>query len=259
MHDWLEKLIAHEARYFTMVAEVERTPYAWFLQGRDLPAYHDANRALHLRDDGHGAEAVAREVVAFFRARGLPVVADIDAVAETEGIGRALRQRGVTPVIGDTLLMRYPSSIPPKLQPSSVQVRPASPENKEETILWIETASSDTEGEEDAAMWRVVAALEARFPACCLYLGWLEGRPAGTCSLFVAKGWGRIESVVTRPEFRRRGVASTLVAQAVAESLAMGNEVTYLFTAAGGAGEAVYQRLGFTPWALNPLRRHIGR
>src|SRR5689334_1606174 len=113
--DVLEKLLAHEARFFTMVASVEQTPHAWFLHGPELPDYHDANHALRLRDDGRGPESIAREVLAYYRSRGLPPVADVDAAAEAQGIGAALRRLGVTPVIGDTLLMRYGTSEPPTL------------------------------------------------------------------------------------------------------------------------------------------------
>lgn len=259
MEDWLKTLIAHETRYFMMVAQRQETPCALFLTSADLPDYHDANRALRLRDDGRGPEEVAREVIAFFRARGLPVVADVDAVAEAQGIGAALRRVGVTPVIGSNLLLRYLHAGPPQALsgPTEVRLIPNDPET-EEARLWIETQVSDLKGDPEEAMWRAVAEHEARSQDCRLYLGLLGGRPAGACDLFAADGWGRIDSVVTRPEYRRRGVASALVTRAVADSLGMGHAVTYLFAEAGGAGEAVYTRLGFTLWKRDPLRRHIG-
>jgi GNAT superfamily N-acetyltransferase len=256
----LEKLNAHEVRYFAMVAAAEKTPVAWFLHSPELPDYWDANHALHLRDDGRGPEAIVREIVAYYRARGLRPVADVDLIAEAQGIGFALRRRGVLPVIGDTLLMRYPRAERPVLPERGVEVRVVPNETGAgEARLWVETAMCEAEGEEDTPMWLRVAEYEARLPdtECRLYLGLRDGRPAGVCDLFFADGWGRIESVVTRPEWRRHGVASALVARAVGDSLAMGNAVTYLFAEAGGAGEQVYRRLGFVPWALNPLRRHL--
>ncbi|HZT42184.1 MAG TPA: GNAT family N-acetyltransferase [Chthonomonadaceae bacterium] len=260
MEDWLETLIDHEARYFDIVAQRQETCCAVFLSNPALPDYHDANRALRLRDDGRGPEAAAREVIAFFRARSLPVVADVDAVTEAQGIGPALRRLGVTPVIGTNLLLRYPHAEPPHVPsgPTEVRLVPNEPET-EEARLWIETQVSDLAGDPEEAMWRAVAEHEARSQDCRLYLGLLEGRPAGACELFAAEGWGRIDSVVTRSEYRRRGVASALVARAVADSLQRGHTVTYLFAEAGGAGEAVYARLGFTLWERDPLRRHIGR
>ena len=255
----LAKLISHEARYFTMVAQLEKTPCAWFLHGPDLAEDRDANHALRLRDDGRGPEAVAREVFAYYRARGLRPVADIDFIAEAQGIGSALRRLGVTPVIGNTLLMRYASASPPTLPERGITVQVVPNETGAgEARLWVETVMSVEDGE-DAPIWRKVTERESRLPAteCRLYLGLVDNRPAGTCDLFFADNWGRIETVVTHPELRRRGVASAVVAQAVTDSLALDNTVTYLFTEAGGAGEQVYRKLGFVPWSLNPLRRHL--
>jgi len=260
VHLTLEELINHEIAYFAFVAAVERTPIAWFLNGPTLPEYHDANRALHLRDDGRGAEAVTQEVIAYFRSRGLPVVADLDAMAEAQGIGFALRRRGITPVMGDRVLLRYAHTTPPVLRPSSVEVQtvPNAPES-EALATWIDLSVSDSANEPDAALWRAVAEQEARFPLCRLYLGLLEGRPAGACDLFSAEGWGRIEMVATHPAMRRRGVASAVVTHALTDSLAEGNQVTYLFTESNSEAERLYIHLGFERWGMNVLWRHLER
>lgn len=255
----LEKLLAHEARYLTMAAALEKTPCAWFLYGPLLPAYRDANHAFRLRDDGRGPDAVAQEVVTYYRARGLPPIADVDAVAEAQSLGAALRRLGVAPVRGDWLLMRYARDEPPAVPPNAVEVRAVPNETGAgETRDWIEIAQGNPE-DEHAALWRAVVAQEARFRECRLYLGLLDGQPAGTCDLFAAEGWGRIESVMTRPEFRRRGVASALVARAVADSLQNGHTETYLFTEPDSDAERLYTRLGFARWQINVMRRHIGR
>src|SRR5947209_3133291 len=148
-----------------MAAAIERAGFAWFLTGPDLPEYRDANRALRLRDDGRGPEAVAREVIAFFRSRDLPVVADVDAVAETQGIGTALRRLGIMPVIGDILLMRYPHGAPPSSDASvEVMLIPQAHFDVDSVRDWIDLAASEAEDEDAAAMWRAVAEHEARLP-----------------------------------------------------------------------------------------------
>ncbi len=260
--DLLEKLCEHEARYFTFAGALTKTPGAWFLDGPDLPDYRDANHALHLRDDGRGAHRVASDVIAHYQARGLRVVADVDALAEAQGIGAVLRQRGVLPALGDTLAMSYLPATPPEVSRPEIIVQTLANETGAgEAQAWVETVMSDFEAphDPDARMWRAVTEREARSPDCRLYLAYLDGQPAGACDVFHALGWHRVESVVTRPEFRRRGVASALVARAVADALRMGGERTYLYTEAGGAGEQVYRRLGFSLWERNPLRRHMGR
>ena len=253
----LERLLEHEVRYFAFAAEAECTDCAWVLHCSSLPGYHDVNRALHLRDDGRGAEVVAGEVIAHFRSRNQDVVADLDAVAESQGIGAALRKRGIMPVMGRRALMYYPHPVPPIVSAPDVEVRKIAVKGDTTALrLWVETNLNQTQAEADADYWRYTE-WEARTPLCHLYLGFLDGQPAGTCDLFADGGWGRIEMVETRPDFRRRGVASAVVAKAVADSLTMGHSQTYLFTDAEGEGERVYARLGFVRQGVNVLHRHI--
>ena len=253
----LDALIEHEVGYLRMAAQCVRTPFAWFLHGPEIPDYRDANHAVRLRDDGRGPEAVAREVITYFRSRGLTPVADIDVVAEAQGIGFALRRLGVTPFIGDYLLMRYDASGAPIVPDRGISVeRTPNETGQGEGREWIETVQSQNIDGDDASMWLQVAEREARSLDCMLYLARRNGIAVGAGDLYSGAGWGRVDSVVTRPEFRRQGVAFTLVAEIVRTSLTIGNTVTYLFTEAGGAGEQVYRKLGFVPWGVNVFRRH---
>ncbi len=252
----LEQLIEQEASYLGMLAVTEKTLCAWYLRGPERPDWWDANRALRLRDDGRGPDAVAREVVETMQRWEMHPVADVDTVAEAQGIGSALRRLGMMPVTGRWLLMRYAEECAPSLPECGVEVRPVV-RGTAEAREWVEVVMSDELEPETEAKWRAVAELEAAYPACQLYLAYLDGRAVGACDLFVAQGWGRVESVVVRPEYRRRGVASALVGKVVADSKAMGQEVTYLYTEGGGAGEQVYLRLGFETWGVNVMRRHL--
>jgi GNAT superfamily N-acetyltransferase len=285
----LEKLIAHETHYFEIWSQVTQMPHVWFLDGLSIPDYHSANRALRLRAANeaqrtHGSdsiiganiasvesesvasesiESIVAETIAHFRGRGLPVVVDVDPVAEEQGFGRELRRRGVTPVIGSTLLMRYGTNSPPVLKSTGGEntglriERAANETGAGEAREWISLAGSDEDDAEESAFWRTVADAEARSPTCRLYLAHMDGQAVGACQLFSHAGWAQIDSVITHSDFRRRGVASRLVAQAVHDSLTLGNTTTYLFTDNGGAGEQVYRRLGFEVWGVNVLRRHI--
>lgn len=251
--DWLEPLIEHEAFYFAFAGELEKTPVAWYFHSEALFDYGDANRAFNLRDDGRGAAAVADAVIRRFQGRRRRVIADVDPVAEAQGIGQALRQRGIMPVMGDTSFMRYPlPSPPPRKNPRAlVQEIPKSGRQLEH---WIEVVGG---GDEDAEKWKRIARAEALFPATRLYMGFLEGMPVGTCSLISGHGMGRIESVATLPQFRRMGVGTSLVCKAIADSMMAGDAMTYLFTEAGGMGEALYREMGFETIAKNAFRRHL--
>ncbi len=251
--DWLEPLIAHEAYYFSFAGELEKTPIAWFFRGEALFDYGDANRAFNLRDDGRGAPAVVDTVIRYFQSHRRRVTVDIDVVAEAQGIGQALRQRGIMPVMGNTSLMRYPLPSPPPRKNPRVQVKEI-PKAGRELEHWIDIVGGN---EADSEKWRRVARAEALFPSTRLYMGFLEGIPVGTCSLISGLGWARIESVATVTLYRRMGAATSLVCKAIADSQASGSAMTYLFTETGGMGEALYKSMGFETLAVNPLRRHI--
>jgi ribosomal protein S18 acetylase RimI-like enzyme len=157
------------------------------------------------------------------------------------------------PVVGDTSLMRYPLPSPPIRKNPRVQVQEI-PKSGRLLEHWIDVVGGN---DEDAEKWKRVARAEALFPATRLYMGFLEGMPVGTCSLISGLGWGRIESVATLPLFRRMGVGTSLVCKAIADSMMAGDAATYLFTEAGGMGEALYKDMGFEIIAKNALRRHL--
>ena len=256
----LDRLIEHETLYLGMLAATVKTDAAWYLIAPARSDWGDANRALRLRDTGQGPAAVAQEVVNYLQRHDMRVVVDVDEVAEAQGIGPALRRMGLMPVMGRWLLMRYAHDCPPALPERGIEIVPVANETGQgEAKAWIDVLMSDEQDPDTLAMWQYVAEREAAYPPCRLYLACLEGRPVGACDLFSAAGSGRIDSVVVRPEYRRQGVASALTARAVADSLAAGNTLTYLYTEADGAGEAVYRKLGFTTWEANLMRRHLAR
>lgn len=254
----LDRLIKQEVLYLGMLATTVKTASAWYLVAPSRPDWGDANRALRLRDTGEGPEAAAREVLSQLQCRGMRIIVDVDPIAESQGIGRVLRRMGLMPVEGRRLLMRYDHDKPPLLPERGIKVFPVTNETGQgEAKAWVDVVMSDEQDSHNAPLWREVAEREAAYPPCRLYLACLDGRPVGACDLFVAEGCGRIDSMVVRPEFRRRGVASALVARAVADSLAADNTLTYLYTDGGGSGENVYRKLGFTTWKVNLMQRHL--
>jgi GNAT superfamily N-acetyltransferase len=79
------------------------------------------------------------------------------------------------------------------------------------------------------------------------YIGYLEGRAVGTTHLLRDGQTAGIYGVVTAKSFRRRGVASTLVAEAVRDALDAGCDVIGLRTVEVGAGARLFPSLGFAP------------
>lgn len=70
----------------------------------------------------------------------------------------------------------------------------------------------------------------------------------GTLGVFRVDGFARFQAVVTHPERRRQGIASTLLQRAAeAARTAWGSELLLLEAASDGATMGLYQRLGFRP------------
>lgn len=255
---WLDPLLEHEIRYFAFAGEPRQTACAWYLFSETLPKYHDANRALRLRDDGRGPQKVLQEVAAVFKEhRTWPIVIDIDPVAEKQGFLDALLRKGALQNQSRYPLYAYRASQPPPPTSPHIRVEAIPSHDAEARRLWVELQICDERTEEERQFWRAVAEAEALFPACRLYLAYIEGTPVGACDLFSAHGWARIDSVITHPERRRRGVASALVTRTIADALAEGNRLVYLFTEAGGPAESLYRRLGFERLHAGPLHRHL--
>jgi GNAT superfamily N-acetyltransferase len=81
------------------------------------------------------------------------------------------------------------------------------------------------------------------------FVGFLNGKRAGLATLFSLGGVGYIDHVVTKPEFRRRGVASALMAAVVEASRDAGDRLLHLLADQGAPPQRLYERLGFGVWS----------
>ncbi len=78
-----------------------------------------------------------------------------------------------------------------------------------------------------------------------MFVALVEGRVAGFTNLLSLRAVGYLDTVVTLPQFRRRGVATAAVTHAVGESLAGGDRLVHLLADEGEPPQALYERLGF--------------
>ncbi len=79
------------------------------------------------------------------------------------------------------------------------------------------------------------------------YVGYLQGAPAATISLWPRGLFGYIGDVATMPEFRNRGVARTLIFEISKRALGEGCEYGLLFTDPFDSPRAMYKTLGYEP------------
>ena len=94
-------------------------------------------------------------------------------------------------------------------------------------------------------------------PRMTAYLARVGGHPASRCELLSSKGLGRVEAVRTLAAYRRHGLAAAVVRQAVQDSLARGNEITYIYAEPSGQAQRLYERLGFRTVASKVIRGFI--
>lgn len=94
-------------------------------------------------------------------------------------------------------------------------------------------------------------------------IGWfiatVDGSTAGYASLISLDGVGYLDQVVTMPEFRRRGVATACVTDAVLAGLDEGDRVVFLLAEENGAPQRLYEKLGFRVRArVESFTRRLG-
>ncbi len=77
------------------------------------------------------------------------------------------------------------------------------------------------------------------------YIAELDGETAGSIGLLRSGAAASIQEVSTRPAFRGRSVATTMVLRMVTIARESGGEVVSLMTEAGSLAEGLYSKLGF--------------
>jgi ribosomal protein S18 acetylase RimI-like enzyme len=75
------------------------------------------------------------------------------------------------------------------------------------------------------------------------YLAYLEGEPAGTAAILDDEGIASLEFVATLPQFRKRGIASSLCQRAVDDAFLAGAKV--ITTRAFQPAKNLYKSMGF--------------
>ncbi len=252
----LEKYAMHDVQYYQFGARASIQGSAWYLRNDELANYYDTNRALHLRDDGRGPVDICQEIVTHFASLRRRIVVDVDFIAEQQGFGRVLRSMSVLPAVGSYVAMRWAHEAFPPSTKSPWLIKELN--SSGEADAWAQLAGCDELDPADRDFWCAVGRLEFQYTDI-VKLGAFnsEGVIVGACSLFMVNDWARIDSVIVRPECRRKGAATSLIHYAVERATIAGSDVVYLNAHKDSSAHQLYSRLGFVVWATNPMRRHM--
>ena len=205
--------------------------------------YHNAVVRANLEPETTD-EAIATSIAAF-RRHDVPGSWHVGPAMRPSDLGERLIRHGFN-YAGDDIGMavaldRFPESVaaPSGLVIERVQTEP-------DLNVWVETlGQAFGEGETEARwvgeMYRRIG-LEADRP-WRHYIGWLEGAPVATSSLFLGAGAAGIYFVLTLPQARRQGIGAALTLAPLQEARELGYQVGVL--GSSEMGFPVYRRLGF--------------
>jgi len=88
---------------------------------------------------------------------------------------------------------------------------------------------------------------------CQYFARRIDGRVVSGCQLFTRGGTAQIETVGTLPEYRNRGLASSVVRRAAWEAFSSGHDLVWLMADEDDWPKSLYAKLGF-----NPIGRFYG-
>jgi ribosomal protein S18 acetylase RimI-like enzyme len=113
--------------------------------------------------------------------------------------------------------------------------------------LWAEAIRTEPYGQDDQLVEHILEHRReiVRAVPTRLFAAEVDARLVAHAELYSEGGVGQVENVVTLPAHRGRGLARALVLRGVAESRAVGNDLTFLVADADDWPQRLYERLGF--------------
>ena len=105
----------------------------------------------------------------------------------------------------------------------------------------------DENGYSEDTIRQLVDAGDVRRPWSRFFSATMDGEPAAGCDLYLEDGVGQIESVVTRPAFRNRGLGRGVVLTALEAAREARCELVFLEAEEDDWPKELYAKLGFDP------------
>lgn len=207
--------------------------------------------------DDMNVEKRIDEVIAHFRSRRIPLLWHTGLTTRPRDIGKHLEARGFPHDYDLSAMAVNLSDIGIESEaPKGVSVRAV--EDEVDCRRWAECLSKSWESPSDTPDWMLANACfnigmererGLRLPRR-LYLGLLNGRPAGACMLVWDEGIAGLEMVGTVAEARRKGVGSATVNRALLDAKSLGFGFVVVLATIEGVG--LYEKCGFRKFGVLP-------
>lgn len=245
-NDLLRAALDFQRTWVETGGEVTRTAYGAIVRAPRYPLIHMANLAWVERLPG-GVEEVLADLDAAFEGTGVRhrnvIFGDAQAAFEHQETFAAL---GFQPLADLTMAqMGLPACIAnPDLDLREVGAGAPEEDHRRLRMRLFEGVGY---GAEESRQLYAVARERGAALGQKDFVGYFQGAPAGTISLWARRGFGFIQDVATMPEFRNRGVARTMLFHASKRALAERCEYTLLFTDLFDSPQAMYRTLGYFP------------
>lgn len=200
----------------------------------------DLNCLESFTSDDYAVESLLDIGFALLRAFDRDPAVHLTPLDRPQTVAERMRRRGLVPV-DNWASMVFRGNVDRIDINRAIEVRVAEPEDAR-TFADVHSAGDERWFKRMALSTALAGILE---PDNRFYIAYADGQPAGTTHVLRDGATAGIYAVGTLKAYRKRGVATTLLARAVRDALDAGCDVIALRTLAGGDAMRLYTLLGF--------------
>lgn len=252
--DLLRRVFDAKAAYNELGNAVVEEPGARFVHNAQTPSVHDANLASRVRaesvDEIDRVLARADELYASLRHRKVMVDPDTPPAFEARLVLEGYESHPHVELVLEGELAASPAPCDLRLVESAEDWRSL-------TGLW-QSQHDEEVGRGQHDPWspgvteQMVVSKRVKAPALSFWLARVDDTDVAFFSSWPGhEGMGIVEDLFTRPDFRHRGIATALIAHAVADARRRGADPVAISARADDTPKYMYAALGFRPLAIS--------
>jgi GNAT superfamily N-acetyltransferase len=252
--DLLRRVFDARAAYNELGNTVVEEPRARFVRNADTPQVHDANLVSWVRaeadDEIDGVLARADEVYAELHHRKVMIDPDTPPAFEARLVLEGYEPHAHVELVLEGEVRALPS-------PGDLRLVESDADWRSLTALWqLDHEEEVAKGQHDpwgpGVTEQMVAAKRVKAPDLRFWLARVDDTDAAFFSSWPGpEGVGIVEDLFTRPEFRRRGTATALIAHSVADARERGAGPVAISARVNDSPKYMYVALGFRPSCIS--------